>query len=106
MTGRTLTPGQRKVVEIIEALGFGAIQGLSIRDGQPCYDRAPLIVQEIKLGSPPERLPASRDSDSLKKEFVRLFDYLSELRDCTVDIEVHHGLPFRLIVERSCEEFN
>jgi hypothetical protein len=103
MTGRTLTPGQRKVVEIIEALGFGTIQELSIRDGQPCYDPAPRIVQEIKLGSPPERLRARSDTDSLKKELVHLFDYLSELRGGAVDIEVQHGLPFKLIVRRSCE---
>ena len=103
MTGRTLTPGQRKVVEIIEALGFGTIQELSIRDGQPCYDPAPRIVQEIKLGSPPGRLRAGSDTDSLKKEFVHLFDYLSDLRRGAVDIEVQHGLPFKLIVQRSCE---
>jgi len=103
MTGRTLTPGQRQVVEIIEALGFGTIQGLSIRDGQPCYDPAPKILKSIKLGSPPERPRASSDTDTLKKEFANLFDCLSGLCDGTVDIEVQHGLPLRLIVQRSCE---
>jgi hypothetical protein len=100
----SLQPSQRLTVEIIEALGFGVIQGLSISDGQPCFDSPPKIVQSVKLGSPPERLRGCRDTDTPKKEFVQLFARLSELPDGTVDIEVQHGLPFRLIVERSWGE--
>jgi hypothetical protein len=103
---RPLGQSQRLTVEIIEAIRFGLIQGLAIRDGQPCYDPSPRIVQSIKLGSDPEPLRQTGDNDTLKKAIVDLFERLSTLSNCTVDIEVQHGLPFRLIVERSCEEFD
>lgn len=105
MTKSSLAPAQRRTVRIIEALGFGVIERLSIREGVPCYDPDPRIVQAIKLDSEPER-PSDRSSPdlTLKKEFETLFDQLKQLRDGTVDIEIRHGVPFRLIVERSCRE--
>jgi hypothetical protein len=85
-------------------LGFGRIEGLFIHNGEPCYERAHRIVQEIKLGSEPERQdqqpnPSNVDP-TLKKEFESLFGQLSQLHDCTVDIEIRHGAPFRLALER------
>jgi hypothetical protein len=71
-----------------------------LNEGQPCFDRAPQIVQSIKLGSRPEPVPHADENGTLKKSFSDLFEQLSKLPDCKVDIEVQHGLPFRLIVER------
>ena len=102
LTKSSLAPVQRRLVEIIEALGFGVIDRLSIRGGVPCYDPEPRIVQAIKLVSGPERqLDRSRADFTLKKEFESLFDQLARLRNAVVGIEVQHGLPFRLVLERS-----
>lgn len=101
----SLTPAQRRMLEIIRALRFGIIQAIVIRGGQPYYDPAPRIVQSIKLGSHPEPSRQAGDNDTLHKAFAYLFEHLDTLGDCTVNIEVQHGLPFRLIVERSWEEF-
>jgi hypothetical protein len=106
MTKSSLNPGQRQTVEIIEALGFGVIERLRIRGGLPCYEPEPRIVQTIKLESEPERQLDDGDGDAdfaLKKEFESLFDQLSRLGDGTVDIEIRHSLPFRLVVERRLE---
>jgi len=93
-------------VEVIEALGFGVIERLSIRGGLPCYEPEPRIVQAIKLGSESGRQPdRSRDDLMLPKEFVSLFDQLSRLGDGLVDLEIRHSLPFRLVRERRYEEF-
>jgi hypothetical protein len=105
VTQQALGETQSRSAEIIEALGFGVVQGLAIRNGQPCFDPPPRIVQSIKLGSHPQSLRHSGDNETLKKAFADLFHHLSALKDCTVDIEVQHGLPFRLILERSAEEF-
>jgi hypothetical protein len=105
MTAGSLTPAQHRVQEIIIRLGFGIVRGLAIRDGQPCFGRQPRIVQSVKLGSNPEPTRHAGDNDTLKKAFSDLFQHLGKLRDCMVDIEVQRGLPFKLIVERSCEEF-
>jgi hypothetical protein len=101
MTKSSLNPGQQRTVEIIEALGFGVIEHLFIRGGLPCYEPEPRIVQTIKLDSEPPRQPDTGHADlTLKKEFQSLFDQLSRLGDATVDIEVRHSLPFRLVLER------
>jgi hypothetical protein len=92
-------------VEIIEALGFGVIERLLIRGGLPCYDPEPRIVQTIKLSSETERQPDRGYTDlTLKKEFERLFDQLSRLGDTTVDLEIRHNQPFRLVLQRRYEE--
>ena len=105
MTRSSLDPGQRLTVEIIEALGFGVIERLLVRDGLPCYESEPRIVQTIKLASEPERQPDRSFADlTLKKEFESLFDQLARLRDGVVDIEVRHSAPVRLVLERRRKE--
>src|SRR6266852_4422159 len=105
MTKSSLNPVQCQTVEIIESLGFGVIERLSIRGGLPCYEPEPRIVQAIKLDSEPERLPDRSCADlTLKKEFESLFEQLSRLRDGIVDIEVRHRAPFRLVLERRYED--
>ena len=104
MTRSSLNPGQHQTVEIIEALGFGVIEVLLILGGSPSYEPEPRIIQEIKLGSEAERQPDGGCTDStLKKEFEGLFRQLSRLGDATVDIEVRHSLPFKLVLERPLE---
>jgi hypothetical protein len=92
-------------VEIIEALGFGAIEQLLIRGGLPCYEPEPRIVQAIKLDSAPERQPDRSNANlTLKIEFERLFEQLNQLHEGVVDVEIRHGAPSRLIFKRSCGE--
>src|SRR5260370_1299419 len=101
MTKRSLTAEQSRLLEMIEGLGFGRIEQLSIQDGAPRYERPPRIIEEIKLGSGvPQRYDNSNADQMLKKEFACLFDHLARLRDGAVDIEVRHALPFRLVLER------
>ena len=104
MTRGSLTSGQSRTLKIIEKLGFGRIERLSIRDGQPCYDQPPRIVQEVKLGSEPEWHPDHSSPDCpIMKEFERLFSQLNHLCMGVVDIEVRHAVPFRLVIDRSHE---
>jgi hypothetical protein len=105
LTKSSLTPDQRRTVEIIEALGFGVMERLLIRGGLPCYDHEPRIVQAIKLDSVPQQQPGHSHADStLKQEFDILFNQLSRLWEGTVDVEVRHGLPVKLVLERRYEE--
>lgn len=105
MTKSSLDPGRRWTVEIIEALGFGVIESLSIRDGLPCYEPEPRIVQAVKLAPGSERQPGLSCADlTLKKDFEILFDQLTRLRNGVVEIEVQHSLPFRLVLERRYQE--
>jgi hypothetical protein len=106
MTKSSLDPGQRRTAQIIETLGFWFIEHLLIRGGLPCYDHEPRITQTVKLDSAPAQQPGHNHADrTLKQEFDTLFSQLSRLRDGTVDIEVRHGLPVKLVLERRFGEF-
>jgi hypothetical protein len=98
---RSLEPLALRLVDIIEELRFGRIERISVREGKPCFERATEVVQEIKLGSEIEpRVEPSNADLTLKSEFECLFNQLDQLRDAIVDIEIRHGVPFRLIVKR------
>ena len=107
MTKDSLRMGQRLTVRVIETLGFGRIERLRIRDGEPCFESAPRIVQELKLGSTArEKKPKCVSNDlTLKEEFVDLFAKLGRLPDGFVAVEVRHSLPFRIILNRELQEF-
>jgi hypothetical protein len=106
VTRSSLTPGQRQTREIIHKLGFGRIEGLTIRHGEPRFEKPPRIVQEIKLSSEPEGGGVRGGADfTLKNDFDRLFNQLDGLCDGLVDIEVKHRLPFRLVLERRYEDW-
>jgi hypothetical protein len=105
MTKSSLNADQCRTVEIIEALGFGVIEGLVIRGGFPCYEREPRLLQTIKLDLEPNRQTDRSCPDlTLKQEFESMFDQLSGLGDGIVEIEIRHGLPFKLVVERRSTE--
>jgi hypothetical protein len=100
-----LNPSLLRIADIIEALRFGDIDGLTIQDGLPKLAPSPRITQKIKLGADGERHVNSNTAGSiLKREFRELFEHLASLENGAVHVEVRHGLPFRLIVERRAAE--
>lgn len=105
MTRSDLSSDQRRMVDIVETLGFGVIERLFIHDGSPCFQPEPRVLQTIKLHLEPGRLAQSTVANrSLKREFEQLFDQLNSLGDAVVEIEIRHGLPFKLVVERQLTE--
>lgn len=96
-----LSPTYQRLQEVVQSLNFGRIERLMIRNGEPCYEQPPHIVEEIKLASGPDhRVDPSEAIFTLKKQFAVLFAHLKQVRDGFVDIEVRHGLPFKLVLER------
>lgn len=95
-----LSARRTALLELMQSINFGRIEGLAILDGEPVLDPPPRVVREIKFGGengPRAELDAS--DFVLKSQVVELFQHLDELADGTIDvIEVKHGLPFRMIV--------
>jgi hypothetical protein len=94
-----LQAGQRRLVELVQSLAFGYVGGLRFRNGLPVFEPPPRIVQTIKLSSGPGQRDSNCTDPALKAEFLELFYHLARLRDGSVDIEVRHGLPFRIVLE-------
>ena len=98
----TLTPGRRRLLELMQEINFGRINELIIRDGEPVFDPPPHVVRKIKMrGKSGARSEACLADFTLKKEVTSLFEKLDGLGNGTVkSIEIKHGLPFSMEIEK------
>lgn len=96
----TLSTPRQRLLETIQQVFFGTIENLAIEGGEPKLTPSPTIRQEIKLGPEvPRPTPQGLDF-ALKDQVIDLFGHFDRLRDAVVSVEIRHGLPHRLIVER------
>jgi hypothetical protein len=98
-TRSTLSVSRRRLVDICSRIGFGRIERLLVRSGEPQFDAATLIVTERKLGA--EATPTDRSADfTLKPTVVDLMRVLDLVGNGSIRcLEVRHGLPFRVEIE-------
>lgn len=93
-----LTPARRRLVELLQRLNWGRLEGLRLVQGQPVFDPAPVVVRERKLGADDGPRPEAAHRDFfLKEEIVHLFEAFDEIGDGVVAvIVVKGGLPFKV----------
>lgn len=98
-----LSPGRRRLVELMQRVNFGRIEGLLVRRGEPVFDDAapPRVVLEVKFGADNGPRPESGITNfALKQQVVDLFAHLDRFRDARIEaLTVKHGLPFGMHVE-------
>jgi hypothetical protein len=100
-----LSPARQKLLEIIQSLGFGTIEELSIVNGEPCFGDFPRILRDIKLGAESESRSGTAHEDfALKSRIIELFGHLDQLGSAKVKIEVKHSSAFRIVVEHSAAQ--
>jgi hypothetical protein len=97
-TKRSLSKARQRLVEVMQEMGFGRIEGLVVRQGEPILEPVPRVVLEIKFGGENGPRPERSATDfPLKARVTELFREFDRLGDLTVEIlEVKHGLPFRM----------
>lgn len=100
-TKGALSHPQRRLLELVQRINFGRIEGLAVRNGEPVVDPAPRVVREIKLGAEHEpRRELEKEDFVLKSQVVELFEHLTRLGNGEVErLEVKHGLPFLIHIE-------
>jgi hypothetical protein len=100
LTKAALSKPRRRLVELMQTINFGRIEGLAILDGDPVLDPPPRVIREVKFGGengPRPELDAG--NFLLKTQVVELFQHFDQLADGTIEVlEVKHGLPFRMTV--------
>jgi RNA polymerase sigma factor (sigma-70 family) len=98
----SLSESHRKLVEMMQNLNFGRIEGLQIRNGEPVLDPPPRLIRDIKLGGENGPRPELGHFDfALKSQVLELLEHFTELENCRIEVlEVKNGLPFRLVVEQ------
>ena len=105
VTKSALPPARKRMVELMQEINFGRIEGLRVLDGEPMFDPPPKVVRKIKMGG--ENGPRRDDGkwDFLLKDKVReFFDHLASLGTGTISrIEVQSGLPFSMEIEEPAD---
>lgn len=97
----SLSPDRARLIELMQRINYGRIEGLPVRRGEPVMDPPPRIVREIKFSAENGPRPESAKADfSLKVQVHELFAQLEALGDGVIPcIEIQRGLPFRMTVE-------
>lgn len=101
VTKATLSPQRRRLVEMMQGLNFGRVEGLIVRDGEPVFDPPPRVLREVKLcaenGPRPE---VGKEEFALKAQVRGLFAQIEVMGDGVIPcLEVKHGLPFKMTIE-------
>lgn len=96
-----LDPESRHLVEMMQSVNFGRIEGLVVRNGEPVLDPPPRIIREVKFGGENGPRPEAAKQDfALKAQVRELFAQMEAMGNATIhSIEIKHGLPFKMTVE-------
>jgi len=100
MTKAALSPARKRLVELMQKVNFGRIEGLQVRDGEPVFDPPPTVLQLFLFGK--DNGPnASRGSEgfALKRRVTELFEVFDRERSFSVQqLMIDNGLPVRMTV--------
>ena len=103
-TKSSLSHTRVRLIELMQRINYGRIEGLPVRRGEPVMDPPPRIIREIKFSAENGPRPESAKADfALKVQVRELFAQLEALGDGVIPcIEIQRGLPFRMTVEEVC----
>lgn len=98
--------GQRQaLLELMEEISFGRIEGLEVRNGEPVLDPPPTVRKLHVFGKPGNRPPSRPREDCTAQRMAELFGLFD--RDRTLVIEeliVDNGLPVRMTLKDETRE--
>jgi hypothetical protein len=82
-------------------LGFGRLEYLQIRRGEPVLEPWPTVVRDVKFGVQAGTDPRPTSDDfQLKQQVAEFFEYTRSVEVGEIRaLEVRHGLPFAMEVE-------
>jgi hypothetical protein len=91
-----LGPERRELIELFCKTGFGRIR-IHIAAGQPVMDPRPVVLKEHKFGAASSvGRPTSQADFELKQQVIEFLEQIVSINDGVLDLEVQHGLPFRM----------
>lgn len=98
---KDLSASERTLLDAIRAIGFGQIEFLRIRAGEPVLNPWPAVVRDLKFGVDREAPRCTLGNDfELKREVAELFEYTRDVEEAEIRVLViRHGLPFTMEVE-------
>ena len=101
-----LSVSRQALVRLFQAINFGELLGVAIKNGDPIFQPQPTALVDVKLDADEGPRPETALADfELRDEVRRLMTRLTELQNGTiVRIEIRAGIPRRLTIERQMAE--
>jgi hypothetical protein len=98
-----LSPGRRRLVDLIRSVHFGRVENLPVRAGEPVFDGSPRVVHTLKVsGASHERRAAEREERLATAAISELLDQIGRASDGLIRrIEIAHGVPLFAELEES-----
>jgi hypothetical protein len=96
-----LTGPRQILVRLCQALNYGSIHDLEVRDSDPVFNLPPQVLIDVKLDLEEEPRSELELSDfTLCREVCRLMECFDKLKNGTIErIEVRGGIPRRAILK-------
>lgn len=100
MTKASLSPARRRLVELMQAINFGRIEGLQVQNGEPVIDPPPAVLRLYQFGKDNgPNASLCNDAYTLKKRAVELFMVFDRERSISIrELIIANGLPVRMTV--------
>jgi hypothetical protein len=87
-----LSPARQQLIQLFQDLGFGRIDQLTVRSGEPVLTEC-RAVRYIKFERRGEPAAPPREFE-LKSEHLQLLDCLDRIQDGVLErLDIRHGLP-------------
>jgi len=101
MRRHELSPDRSRLLDLMRDMGYGRIENLSIRAGEPVFDKSLRLIHEKLLGRKAKGRASPPQGDfELKIQQIEVFEYFDNVQDAFVPVlKVQDGLPFQLQLE-------
>ena len=100
---RNLSPSRKRLIELMQEIHFGRLEGLVVRNGEPVLDAALRVTREVVFGKDNAAHPARMLADFvLKEQHQQLFQFFDRERSLRIDsLIIQHGLPMRMSLPKA-----
>ena len=100
-----LSESRQRLIELMQEINFGWIEGLTLRGGEPMFKPAPRVIRDYKFGGENgSRMERDTDDFTLKMKVADLFRQFEVMGNGTIkEIEVKYGLPFRMRLDHTIQ---
>ena len=100
-----LSAARQQLVELMQDVNYGRIEGLEVKDGEPVLEPRPRVLRVILLGKEnrPHAGRASADF-ALKEKVTELLEVFDRERSFTIrELVIDNGLPVRMTVANGAQ---
>ena len=100
VTKAALTPARQRLVEAMQEIRYGRLEGLEVRDCEPVFEPPPRAVRQIVFGKDNGAHTArNQDRFALKRSVAELFEIFDRERSLSIqELVINDGLPVRMTV--------